>query len=262
MVKVFSIDGKESGSIELPEVFNTPVNYQTLKKAFLAEDSERFQLKYTDPMAGKRKVARLTKRRRSYKTSYGRGLDRTPRKTLSKVGTNFYYVGAVAPNTVGGREAHPPQAEKRLVKGINKKEKRMAIKMGIAASANIKEVSKFHNLGGLKELPIVIDGNLETLKKTKDAIKLLSAIGLENELNRVLNKKIRSGKGKLRGRKYKRKLSLVIVTGNEEKPSKAFSNLNTVVKSFKDLGVKDVSQAGRPGRLIICTKSAIDSMRK
>ncbi len=260
MVKIFSIDGKENGSLELPEVFNTPVNYETLKKAFLAEQSKKFQLKYTDPMAGKRKVARLTKRRRAYKTSYGRGLDRTPRKTLSKVGTNFNYVGAVAPNTVGGREAHPPQAKKNIIKSINKKEKRLAIKMGIASSVDMKEVSKFHNLGKINELPLVIDVDLSSIKKTKDAVKFLSVLGLENETDRIMDRKIRSGKGKLRGRKYKRKLNLVIITGKGEKSSNAFLNLNTQVKSFNELGVSDVSQAGKPGRLLIFTKSAIEGM--
>ncbi len=261
MVKVFSIDGKESGNVDLPEIFNTKVNYITLKKAFIAEQSESFQLKYTDPMAGKRKVARLTKRRRSYKTSYGRGLDRTPRKTLSKIGTSFFYAGAVAPNTVGGREAHPPVAEKKIVKEINKKEKRLAIKIGISSSTNIKEVSKFHNLSGINELPIVIDGKLEDIKKTKDAIKLLSVIGLNGELNRIKERKIRSGKGKLRGRKYKKKLPLVIILGKDEKPSKAFDNLNILIKKVSELKVADVSQAGRPGRLLVWTKAAIENLR-
>lgn len=261
MVRVFSVDGKESGNVELPDIFKTPVNYRTLNKAFLAEESEKFQLKYTDPMAGKRKVARLTKRRRSYKTSYGRGLDRTPRKTLSKIGTNFSYVGAVAPNTVGGREAHPPVAEKNRIKEINKKEKKLAIRMGIAASADINYVSKFHRISGIKELPVVIDGNLEDIKKTKDAVKLLSAIGLENELDRVMERKIRSGKGKMRGRKYRKKLGIVIVTAKDEKVPRAFYNINTQIRSFNQLTVSDVSQAGRPGRLLVCTKKAVDSMR-
>ena len=261
MVKVFSTDGKGEEEIKLPEVFNTKVNYATLKKAFLAEQSEKFQLKYTDPMAGKRKVARLTKRRRSYKTSYGRGLDRTPRKTLSKIGTNFSYAGAVAPNTVGGRQAHPPKAEKNLIKEINKKERRLAVKMGIAASADLSSVSKFHKIEGIKELPIIISGNLESIKKTKDAVKMFSSIGLGTELERVMERKIRSGKGKLRGRKYRKKLSIIIVTGKGEKVSKAFSNTNTIIKSFNELSVSDVSQAGRPGRLVIWTKDAVEKMR-
>ncbi len=261
MVKTILTDGTKGEDIALPEVFNTKLNYVTLKKAFLAEQSEKFQLKYTDPLAGKRKVARLTKRRRSYKTSYGRGLDRTPRKTLSRVGTNFQYAGAVAPNTVGGREAHPPKAEKNIRKEINKKEKKLAIRMGIASSADLKEVSKFHKLGSINELPIILDDKVNDINKTKDAVKFLSAIGLEQELERITERKIRSGKGKLRGRKYKKKLSVVLVTDKAEKASRAFSNLNMIVKAPSSLSVSDVSQSGRPGRLIIWTKSAIEALR-
>jgi large subunit ribosomal protein L4e len=261
MVKIFSSDGKENGEIELPKVFSTKFNYSTFKKAFLAEDSEKFQLKYTDPMAGKRKVAELTKRRRSFKTSYGRGLDRTPRKTLSRVGTNFNYVGAVAPNTVGGRQAHAPKAEKRLVKEINKKERKLAINMGIAASADLKKVSMFHAVSGIKEFPIVIDDSAVSVKKTKEAIKLMSSLGLDPEMERIMQKSIRSGKGKLRGRKYKRKLAMVLVVKNGEKISKAFSNLNIKVTNPAALSMNDVSQSGRPGRLIIWTKGAIENLR-
>ena len=261
MVKVFSFEGKENGNVDLPEIFNAKVNYSTLNKAFVAEQSELFQLKYTDPMAGKRKVARLTKRRRSYKTSYGRGLDRTPRKTLSKIGTNFSYAGAVAPNTVGGREAHPPVASKNIIKEINKKERKLAIKMGISASAKKEYVSKFHRLGSINELPVVIDGKISDVKKTKDAMKLLYNIGLKDELERINQRKIRSGKGKLRGRKYKKKLGLVIIVGNDEKPSKAFANFNAVIKKSSELRVSDVSHSGKPGRLLLWTKAAIDSLR-
>jgi large subunit ribosomal protein L4e len=261
MVKIFSVDGKESGDINLPEVFNTKFNYVTFKKAYLAEESEKFQLKYTDPMAGKRKVAELTKRRRSFKTSYGRGLDRTPRKTLSRVGTNFSYMGAVAPNTVGGRQAHPPKAERKLVKEINKKERKLAIKMGIAASADIKQVSEFHAINGIKGLPIVVDDSAIAVKKTKDAIKLFSSLGLDPELKRIMHKSIRSGKGKLRGRKYKKKLAMVLVVKDGENPPAAFSNINIKVTNPSSLSMSDVSQAGRPGRLMIWTKGAIENLR-
>lgn len=261
MVKIFSSDGKQSGEVQLPQVFSTKFNYTTFKKAFLAEQSEGFQLKYTDPMAGKRKVAELTKRRRSFKTSYGRGLDRTPRKTLSRIGTNFNYMGAVAPNTVGGRQAHPPKAERKLVKEINKKERKLAINMGIAASVDIKQVSKFHAINGITELPIVIDDSAIAVKKTKDAVKLFSSIGLNGELERVLQRGIRSGKGRLRGRKYRKKLGIVLVVKDNEKASNAFSNLNIKVTNPSSLSMNDVSQAGRPGRLIIWTKGAIENLR-
>ena len=68
--------------------------------------------------------AKLSKRRRAYRGSYGFGISRTPRKILSKRGRRLGWVGAVAPNTVGGRRTHPPKAEKIWREEINTKERR------------------------------------------------------------------------------------------------------------------------------------------
>jgi Ribosomal protein L4 len=200
MVIVLSIDNKKAGEVKLPDAFSQQLNEKVLKRAYLAEESENFQLKYPDPLAGMRKSAELTKRRRSYKTTYG-GNTRTPKKTLQHVGSHFSYVGAVAPNTVGGREAHPPKAERRLVKKINKQERQLAIRIGIAGSAKKELVSKFHKIDGLNELPLVLEDKINVLEKTKDALKVLAGVGLSVELDRVMKRSIRAGKGKLRGRK-------------------------------------------------------------
>ncbi len=268
MADVISIENAKVREIQLPEVFKRPVNPVVIKKAFLSEQSEGFQLKYTDPLAGSRKSAELTKRRfggkhgkRAYKTVYGRGLTRVPKKTMMHRGSTFFYVGAVAPNTVGGREAHPPEADKVLVKKINKKEKKLAVEMATAASANKDLVSRFHSIKDLQSLPLVVEDKINEVSKTKDAIKILSKIGLGDEVSRVAERTIRAGKGKMRGRKYKRKLGLVIVTTDDSKISKAMGNINVSVKKPSQLSISDVSHAGMPGRLIIWTEGAIASLK-
>lgn len=260
MVNVISLDNKKTEEVTLPEVFNQELNTDLLKRAYLAEESERFQLKYTDPLAGMRKSAELTKRRRAYKTVYG-GRTRTPKKTLQHVGSHFSYVGAVAPNTVGGREAHPPKAEKVLVKKINKKERQLAIRMGIAGSAKRELVSRFHKVEGISELPIILDDKVNHIKKTKETLNALSSAGLSKELDRIMERSIRAGKGKLRGRKYKKKLGIVLVTTDDSKLRKAAANLNIRVKKVGELSVSDVTQAGKPGRLVVWTKGAIESLK-
>ena len=96
---------------------------------------------------------------------------------------------------------------------------------------------------------------------TKEAKNLFSSIGLNAELERIMKKTIRSGKGKLRGRKYKKKLGIVLVVKDNEKVSSAFSNLNIKVTNPSSLSMTDVSQAGKPGRLIIWTKGAVENLR-
>lgn len=260
MANTNTTNKKSVAGNDLPEVFNQEINPELLKRAYLAEESENFQLKHPDYLAGKRKAAELTKRRRSFKTVYG-GRTRTPKKSLSHVGSHFMYVGAVAPNTVGGRQAHPPKAEMVLVKKLNKKEHKLAVRMGIAGSAQRDLVARYHLIDGLNNFPVVVEDGLNDVAKTKDALKMLSDLGLEKELTRLLERKIRAGRGKFRGRKYQKKLALVIVTTDDSKLKKAASNLNIAVRKVDNLSVSDVSQAGRPGRLILWTKGAIAALK-
>ncbi|MCW1293829.1 MAG: 50S ribosomal protein L4 [Candidatus Parvarchaeota archaeon] len=257
---VLSLNNQKVGEIDLPDAFEYIINKKLIQKAFLAEQSRNFQLKYTDPMAGKRKSSTLSKTRRTYKTVYGHGLTRTPKKVTWRMGTQFVYVGATAPNTVGGREAHPPKKEKVLEKKLNKKEKIAAIKSAIAASANRDIVKSSHEIGDI-ELPIVIEDKLNDISKTKELYKTLSAIGLESELIRTKKRIIRAGKGKMRGRKYKKKLGMIIITTEPDKLRRSAANMNIDVADVRKLNVSDVSHAGKPGRLIVWTQSAVASLK-
>lgn len=257
---ILSLDNQKLGETDLPEAFGYKIDGGLIRKAFLAEQSRNFQLKYTDPMAGKRKSSTLSKTRRTYKTVYGHGLTRTPKKVTWRMGTQFVYVGATAPNTVGGREAHPPKKNKVLEKKLNKKEKVAAIKSAIAASANRDIVKASHDIGDIK-LPIIVEDKINDTIKTKDLYKALSSIGLRQELIRVKKRIIRAGKGKMRGRKYKRKLGLVIVTTDPDRLRRPAANMNVHIADIRKLNMSDVSNAGRPGRLIIWSQSAISSLK-
>ncbi len=257
--KVYSIDGNVKKEIDLPVVFDHSVNKDLIMKAFLAEQSKEFQLKYPNLMAGKRKVVFLTKQRRSYRTVYGRGMTRTPKKITYRLGEQFVYVGAFAPNTVGGREAHPPTPNKVLVKKINKKEREAAIKSAISASAKVELVSKLHKLGNVP-IPIILEDKVNEIKKTKDILSLLDKLGLSQEIERSKSKRIRAGKGKMRGRRYKRKVGILIVTTNKTNLEKAARNLNVEVINSDELSVKTLSHAGLPGRLVIWTEGALSKI--
>ena len=67
-------------------------------------------------------------------------LKRTSRSydIVLKRGTRFNWMGATAPNTVGGMQPHPPKAERIWARKINKKERRKAIRSALAASINIE----------------------------------------------------------------------------------------------------------------------------
>jgi len=68
-------------------------------------------------------------------------------------------------------------------------------------------------------------------------------------------KKIRSGRGKLRGRKYKNNAGFLIVTsGNEELKTKSIET-----KKVGNLSVLDLAKGGL-GRLILYTENAIKEL--
>ena len=68
-------------------------------------------------------------------------------------------------------------------------------------------------------------------------------------------KTIRSGKGKLRGRKYKNNLGLLLIVGNDEKIKiTAFD-----VKTANTVGITDLAVGG-PGRLTVYTEAAIKDL--
>ena len=111
---------------------------------------------------------------------YGHGISRTPRKILSRRGTQFNWQGALVPNTVGGRRAHPPKAEKNWQEKINKKERRKAIRSAMAATVNKELVAERGHVVP-DNYPFVLESGLELLDKTKQIVDALKRLGFEKE---------------------------------------------------------------------------------
>ena len=111
-LKIISTENKAIGEVNLPSQFNEPVRPDLIKRAVHALQANRRQPYGASEEAGKRHSAYLSKRRRKYRGTYGIGQSRTPRKVMTRRGTQFFYVGAFAPQTVGGRRAHPPKSKK------------------------------------------------------------------------------------------------------------------------------------------------------
>jgi len=111
-LQILSISKEEIGKQELPVQFEEEVRPDLIKRAVISIHGNARQAYGSDPMAGKRSSAKLSRRRHVYKTSYGIGISRVPRKIMSSRGTRMNWVGAFAPGTVGGRKAHPTKAGK------------------------------------------------------------------------------------------------------------------------------------------------------
>jgi large subunit ribosomal protein L4e len=258
-VKVFDVQGNPKGEIELPRVFNTPFRPDIIQRAVLAIQSHKRQPYGVDPLAGKRTSAHYHGERRSRYTMMNIEMARMPRIHGGPPGLHLR--ARFVPQAVKGRRAHPPKAEKDWWQKINKKERRLAIKSAIAATA-LKDVvlQRGHVVNGL-ELPIVVDDSLQELKKTKDVENFLKKIGLDKELERAKNKKVRPGKGKMRGRRYKKKKSVLFVISENKGIAQAAKNLPGVdVCLVNNLNAELLAPGAHPGRLTIYTVSAIQKL--
>jgi len=252
----------DEGKKKLPAQFSEPVRPDIIKRAVEAIWSHDRQPYSSDPRAGKKASAKLSRRRRKYRGGYGHGISRVPRKILSRNGTNMFWVAAFAPGTVGGRRAHPPVASKDWRQKINDKERRMAIRSALAATIDKKIVTQ-HGHALPKEYPFIISNAFESLVKTKDVEAALQKLGFEQELERSSRKKIRPGKGKTRGRKYRTAAGPLIVVGGDCKLVKAAKNIAGIdVADVTRLNASLLAPGAVPGRLTLFTASAIDKMAK
>lgn len=256
-VAVKNISNTETGQVTLPKQFNQDYRPDLIVRAVLSLQSRARQAYGADPEAGKRASAELSRRRRKYRGSYGFGISRVPRKILSRRGTRMYWVGAFAPGTVGGRRAHPPTAEKKWEQKINKKENRKAICSALSATMDKEMVSaRGHKVP--KDFPFIISDEFEALKKTAEVKKALLALGLEAELKRAEEKKIRAGKGTMRGRPYKKKKGPLMVVSKDSTLIKAAANIPGVEVVVADkLNAELLAPGTHSGRLTLYTESAI-----
>lgn len=257
--KIIGIDGKEKGNIELPVCFSERIREDLIAKIIEAKKS--VQPYSPSLVAGKQHAAKgkLVHRRHVWRSGYGRGASRVPRKVMSRRGSQFGWEAAEVPQARGGMRAHPPKVISHVKKSsVNKKEMKMAFKSALSATADAKHVSKRYKTlekEKIGNLPLIVEDKMTSLK-TKDLILLLRKILGEKVFSIALSiKKVRSGKGSRRGRKYKSNAGALIVLGKNEKiKSSAFDS-----KKVNDLSITDLAKGGI-GRLTIYTEQAIKDL--
>jgi large subunit ribosomal protein L4e len=261
-LNILDKDGKSKGEQALPKQFTEEVRPDLIKKAVVIMQANKRQPYGAYVRAGQRHSSYVSKRRNSYKSTYGIGQSRTPRKVMSRRGTRMNWEGATVPQAVGGRKAHPPKATKIFKLKMNIKERRKAIRSAIAATI-IKDlvVKRGHKIP--PKYPFIIDKSFESLKKTKDINDALKKLGLTDEIKRVSIKKVRSGKGKNRGRKYKSKKGPIIITSNKCNLEKAVNNLEGFdIVCVNNLNTELLAPGTSAGRLALWTNAAIEKLEK
>lgn len=258
--KILDVNGKQGKEITLPKCFDVKVREDIVAKVL---EAKKIKQPYApSPVAGKQHSASgiLIHQRKVWKSQYGRGISRIPRKIISRRGSQFNWIGAEVSNTRGGRRPHPPKILSFLNKlKVNKKELKLAYESALSASADKKFVEeKYSRIDKInKDVPFVVEEKLTTLKAKELLTSLKKILGEKLFDLSVQKKSVRSGKGKLRGRKYKSNAGLLIVIGDKEKlKTTAFEIVNV-----KKLGVNDLAKGG-VGRLTVYTENAIKDLEE
>ena len=247
--KVFDLKGEEVNKVNLPQIFNTPSRPDVIKRAVVAIQSHRIQPQGRDPMAGKKNTA--------VSRHAGLGISRVPR--LRERGQR----AAFAPGTVGGRSAHPPESIKKIKKKIPKKEMKLAIRSAISATGSKEAVTlRGHIVDDILDFPLVVVDEIQNIKKTKDIEETLINLGVWADIFRVKeSRKIRSGKGKMRGRKMKQSVGPLLVVSKNGGIAEAARNLPGLdVVTVESLNAEILAPGTHSGRLTIWTNSALTKL--
>lgn len=257
--KLYDDKGKQGKELQVPEFFTADIREDIVAKVL--EAKKNVQPYGASSVAGKQHSAsgKVIHRRHVWRSGYGRGASRVPRKIMTRRGSQTNWVAAEVPSARGGRRAHPPKSISMInTSKINKKEMRIALISALSATASKKYLGKKYSTLEEKqigEIPFIVDSKITTLK-TKDLLNAIKNIlGKEIFSVGVRQKKVRSGLGTRRGRKYKSNAGLLFVTSSKEKvKTNAFEVIGT-----ENLGVTELAKGGL-GRITIYTEKAIEEL--
>ena len=253
LVSVFSLEGAKCGETTLPVVMTAPMRPDIVQFVHTNMNKNHRQAYSVSPWAGKRATA----------TSWGTGraVARIPR--VGGGGTSRSGQGAYGNMCRGGRMFAPTKTWRRWHRKINISQKRYAVASALAACAVPALVmARGHKIDDVPEIPLVIENELESKKKTSEAKDILSAIGALADVEKAADsKKIRAGKGKARNRKYVLRRGPLIIYKTNDGVERAFRNLPGVeLCCVVRLNLLQLAPGGHMGRFCIWSQAALDEL--
>ena len=122
----------------------------------------------------------------------------------------------------------------------------------------------------MAEVPLVISSKAfegAAIAKTSAAVALLKAVGAGPDLTKVkASRKLRAGKGKMRGRRHRQRRGPLVIHDPEadgKELVRAFRNIPGVeTSSVYALNLLQLAPGGHPGRFIIWTSAAFAALDK
>lgn len=252
-INVYDLEGNKKGLIDKPGIFSIKPRKDLIQMVNSAFQSKNKSIQGRDPSAGLKNI--------SEGWGTGFGMSRAPRRKGSGFPTSRH-VGRV-PFAKGGRRTHPLKATKVPFRKVNKKINRLSIISTISASgSNVWVKNRGYELQEIPEVPLVVDDKIQTIKKTAKIHSILCNLGFKDELTKLKKgRRIRSGKGKIRGRKYKSKRGMIVIIKEDFGIVKALRNIPGIdIIKVENMSIKSLAPGGVSGRLILWTQSAFNEL--
>merc|ERR1711939_1021117 len=256
-VGILGADGASSGeTLPLPAVFTAPIRSDVVAQIHKSVAKNRRQPYSVAENGGHQTSAE------SWGT--GRAVARIPR--VSGGGTHRAGQAAFGNMCRSGRMFAPTKVWRKWHVKLSLGQKRFATASAIAASASAPLLlARGHRISNVPEVPFVVSSSAFKLAKTSGAVKLLGEIGAGPDIAKVKkSRKMRAGKGKMRGRRFRQRRGPLIVYNPEtdgKETTLAFRNIPGVeTSSVFALNLLQLAPGDHLGRFIIWTSSAFGAL--
>lgn len=254
-MSVYQFDNpkEKTGSMPMPYALTAPLRPDLVRYVHKGVSKNKRQAYAVSPKAGYDTAAE------SWGT--GRAVARIPRAPGG--GTHRAGQATFGNMCRGGGMFSPTKTWRRWHRRVNVCQKRHAVVTALAASSLPPLVmARGHRIGEVSELPVVVSSGAESIQKTKQAVEMLKSLGFEEELQKVIDsKKVRTGKGKMRNRRYVQRLGPLVVYAEDNGIVRAMRNIPGVdTASVDSLNILSLAPGGSFGRLVIWTEGAFKKL--
>eukprot|EP01029_Cantina_marsupialis_P027367 TRINITY_DN763_c0_g1_i1.p2 TRINITY_DN763_c0_g1~~TRINITY_DN763_c0_g1_i1.p2 ORF type:complete len:346 (-),score=65.63 TRINITY_DN763_c0_g1_i1:76-1092(-) len=251
-VQVQNTAGEKVAEVKVSKVFSAPIRADVMHSVHSALNKNKRQAQAVSFYAGMHYSAQ------SWGT--GRAVARIPRVQGS--GTHAAGAGAYGNMCRGGHMYSPLRTWRKWHVAMPLKQRRYAVASAVAATAIPALVmARGHRISEVQEVPLVVEG-IESIKNTKEAVAALKALGAFEDVEKAkASKKINSGKGKYRNRRYTQRRGPLVIYEKDEGVCNAFRNLAGVELCRVDaLNLLKLAPGAHFGRFCIWSKAAFEKL--
>merc|ERR1711937_391918 len=253
VVTVQSTSDEAGKQVQLPAVFLAPIRPDIVTFVHTSMNKNRRQAYAVNKDAGHQTSAE------SWGT--GRAVARIPR--VPGGGTHRAGQGAFGNMCRGGRMFNPTKTWRKWHRKINVNQRRYAVCSALAASALPSLVmARGHKIDNVAECPVVVEGGAEACDKTSKAMKILESLGALDDVEKCKDsRQVRSGKGKMRNRRYVQRRGPLVVFAEDNGLKKAMRNISGVeVCDVSRLNLLQLAPGGHLDRFVIFTEQAFAAL--